>query len=243
MIISRDPIRPGRALVVACNKILGTLAAAVFCATVLFASTASAAPTPETTVKEIVDKIKAAASPSPIIEYVDWDGAFQGLPEEQKAMMKITSSSEMKGLYRKILEDPIAAMKEKMKEQMATIPAEQQAAAQQQMAHMEEMIGQQKAKMTEQIKATEYEIGKSTVDGDKATVKLTQSYQGQKREEEIALVKKGDKWLLSSVDMFKPRQGPPAGAGAPGGMPKGAKPMTPPPAAGKPEAPAVPAPQ
>jgi hypothetical protein len=179
---------------------------------VLSLSSSAFALTPEETVKEIVEKIKSAGTPAPIVEYVDWESAFSGIPQEQRSMMKLASAQEMKVAYTKVINDPVAAIKERMEAQIATLPADKQAEAKEKVKMMEQSINKQKAEMTDRIKQTEYQVGKADVKGDTATVNLVQDFKGDKKEQQVKLIKKGDAWLLASQEMFSKPAAPQAPA-------------------------------
>ena len=102
------------------------------------------------------------------------------------------------------------------------------------MGQIQQMLKQRQEEMKKQISETEYKVGKANVQGSTATVKLTQTYQGDSKEREIQLNKVGEKWMLDSASMFAapapggPQGGFPGGGGRPAGPPAG---MVPPPGA------------
>ena len=198
------------------------------CSALLVLLPSAAFASPEAVVKEIVEKIKAAANPSPIVDYVDWSKAYEKMPPMQKTMMKVESANGMKEFYREMLTNPAAMMEKRMKEQAASMPEAQQAAMQQSMGQIQQMLKQRQDEMKKQITETEYKIGKATVEGEKATVKLTQVYQGDSKEREIQLNKVGEKWMLDSASMFAAPGPGGAPGGPPGGFPGGARPGGPP---------------
>ncbi len=182
--------------------------------------TALAAPafadsTPDGTVKEFVEKIKAAGSPSPIVEYIDWTRAFADFPEAQKSQLNITTADGMKSFFKEMLANPAKAMKAQMEARLAKLPPEQQESAKASLAQLETMMQQKEAEMKDRIAKTEYKIESTEVNGAKATVKLTQTYQGQAKTEEIKLEKIGDRWLLPSLSTAGAPQSAPAAAPAP----------------------------
>lgn len=165
--------------------------------------------TPAGTVTEFVEKIKAAGSPSPIVEYIDWTRAFAEFPEAQKSQLKITTADGMKSFFKDMLANPAKAMKAQMEARLAQLPPEQQEQAKASLVQLETMMQQKEAEMKDRIAKTEYKIDGTEIDGVKATVKLTQTYQGQAKTEEIKLEKIGGRWLLPSLST----------AGAPSGQP------------------------
>lgn len=175
-------------------------------------SPALADSTPDGTVKEFVEKIKAAGSPSPIVEYIDWARAFAEFPEAQKSQLKITSADGMKTFFKEMLANPAKAMKAQMEARLAQLPPEQQESAKASLVQLETMMQQKEAEMKDRIAKTEYKIEGTEVDptGKKATVKLTQTYQGQAKTEEIKLEKTGERWLLPSLSTAGAPQSAPA---------------------------------
>ena len=207
------------------NKTMRTLLWLIGGALLTLSPTAAFA-NPEAIVQEIVTKIKAASNPSPIVDYVDWSKAYEKMPPMQKTMMKVDSADGMKEFYRQMLTNPAMMMEKRMKEQAASMPEAQQAAMQQSMGQIQQMLKQRQEEMKKQISETEYTVGKATVEGEKATVMLTQEFEGEKKEREIQLNKVGEKWMLDSTSMFSaPTGGPGAPPGAfPGSRPAGAVP-------------------
>jgi hypothetical protein len=171
--------------------------------------------TPEAVVSEMMAKIKAAGSPAPFIDYVNWPLAFKSAPEQMKAQMKVTSADQMKTTFQRMFTDTKAFFHEQMKDRLAAVPEDKRAMAEAQLEKMNQMIDQQQAQMKEQIQQTDYSVGKATVEGNSARVMLTQSYQGQTREREVQLTKEGGAWLLDSATIFQEQEQAKASAPAP----------------------------
>lgn len=187
---------------------------------VLICPSLSFAQAPDQLLKELVDKIKAAGNPSPIVEYVKWDEAYKNIPEDQKQAMNIKSPEEMKKIYEKMLRSPSEMMKQKMEPQIKEAPPERQQIMQQAVTRMQELMAQKEKEVRERIAATTYNVGSATISGNTATVKLSQIYQGETTEDDVKFIKSGDSWLLPTASIvtkpkpanprLKPAEGVPA---------------------------------
>lgn len=174
------------------------------------------AETPEEVLQTIVDKIKQNSNPSPVVDYVDWNEAFKNAPAEQKQAMRITSPQQMKQVYKKMLQNPAATMKEQLEQRLEEIPAEQRPMMQQSVASLERLMKEKEKEIKERIQETTYKIGEAVIEGNTARVKVSQTYKGETKQEEVKLVKSGDRWLLPSVGAMEgPPQQQPAGSMAP----------------------------
>ncbi len=187
-------------------------------------STAAFAETsPEGTVKEFVGKIKSAKSPAPIVEYIDWQKAFNEFPEAQRAQLKLDTPDKLKTFFKSMLESPAKTMREQMEARLKSMPQDQQTQAKPMMDQLQTMMETKEKEMKERIAATDYQVSDEHIDGDTATVKLTQKYKGEDKSETIKLERHGSKWLLPSLKLAA--EG--AGGGAPGGAPDVAAPAPP----------------
>lgn len=162
---------------------------------------AASAAEPDAVLQEIVDKIKAAENPSPVVDYVRWDEAFSKMTPEQKQSMKITSPAEMRELYRRVLRSPVSLMKSQFEEKLKSNPPPTPQAAEQQKVQLDQMMAQKEKEIKDRIGGTVYVVGKSVVEGNTAIVELTQTYEGQSKTEGVKLIRTGDTWMLPSVAM------------------------------------------
>ncbi|MFN8392157.1 MAG: hypothetical protein U0136_17830 [Bdellovibrionota bacterium] len=176
---------------------------ALLCAFSVFvtASVAHAGTSPDATVKEIVDKMKAEGNPAVIVEYVNWEKAFSQFPQQQKDQLNVKSSAELKSFFHEMLANPSGVMRKQMESKLGTVPPEKQEEAKAQIDQIEGMMKRKETELKERLTETTYEVGKPEITGNTATVKLTQSYKDQKKVEDVKLEKDGDRWLLPSVTL------------------------------------------
>ena len=200
------------------SKIAGT----TFFALLAVPGVCFAESTPTKTMQAIIDSIKSAGNPSGVVEYVNWDKAFTRLPEAQKAQLKITDPAGMKSFFKDMLTSPSATMHKQLEERLKAIPADKQADAKGQMEKMEKLMQQKEAEMKERISQTEYKISDEKVEGNNATLTLSQTFKGETKSETVKLEKEGDKWMLPALDSMGGQSGgpqPPAPSSAPGVAP------------------------
>jgi hypothetical protein len=151
---------------------------------------------PDVMVREVVAQIKSTGNPAVIVDHVDWPEAFKSMPDPDKFQLKITNPDEMKNFFREMLTSPSATMRKNMTDRLVSLPADKQAEAKLAIEKMSEKLVGREAELKQRIKDTDYTVSNPKVDGDRATVTLTQSYKGEKSEEKIELRKKNGEWLL-----------------------------------------------
>jgi hypothetical protein len=183
------------------------------------AAVASADSTPDGTVKEIVGKMKSQGNPGAIVEYVNWDKAFEQFPEQQKQQLNIKSADDMKGFFREMLEHPSAIMRKQMEARLSTVPPDKQEEAKASIEQLAAAMQKKEEELKDRLVNTKYEVGAPRIDGDTAVVKLTQTYKDQTKVEDVKLEKDGDHWMLPNVNLTPPAKNPAAATPAPGAAP------------------------
>jgi len=174
---------------------------------------------PDATVQEIVDRMKKDGNPSVVVEYVNWDKAFVDFPEKQREQLSVKNAQELRSFFFEMLAHPTVMMKKQMEARLANIPPDKQEEAKQSIAKIEDMMKSKEAEMKTRLSTTKYEIGEVKIDGNRAVVKLVQTYQDQRRVEDVPLEKEGGRWLLPSVNMIPAQNKAPANASAPESAP------------------------
>lgn len=172
-------------------------------------------PSPESTVQEIVTKMKAEGNPAVIVEYVNWTKAFSQFPQNQKDQLGVKSPDEMKSFFREMLAHPSVVMKKQMESRLSTVPPDKLEEAKQSIVKIEEMMKTKETEMKERLTSTKYEVGSANINGEQATVKLTQVYKDQTRTEDVTLEKDNGRWMLPSVNMVGPPKADAPAAPAP----------------------------
>ena len=178
------------------NKIIFSISLMVF----LFSPSISySQETPEETLNKILSEIKSSASTAPVVNYVDWDKAFESLPEDRKKIIAVSSPDEMRSYYESILKDPLAVMEKQYEKKIAGLTPEQKPIFEQNFARLKDILEKKSKEMEKRISESEYEVGKAEIKGSKAAVPLKRKYIGKTIEENVVLEKSGDKWLLPTV--------------------------------------------
>ena len=162
--------------------------------------------TPEQTLSKILSDIKTSASTTPVVNYVDWEKAFNNLSEEKRKKNSISSSQEMKSYYENVLKNPIAIMEKQYKKKIASLTPQQKPIFEQNFARLKSALEEKTKEMSERIAESEYEVGVAKVTGDIAIVPLKRKYIGKTTEENVRLEKSGDKWLLPGVNSLSAKK-------------------------------------
>ena len=179
-----------------------------FLTTVLLASLlplqfAAAEMSAKQTVEEILSKMKAAESPAPVVDYVDWKGAYEKMPAAQRQAVGVESAEGLRSFYSKMMTNPKEVMEKKLEEQLASMPEEKKSMMRASMGRMEQMVDQRQEMMRKQLAETEYKVGEATMEGEVATVPITQTHNGETKQRDIKLTKVDGRWLLDSATMFE----------------------------------------
>lgn len=170
----------------------------LFLATVLFVQNAYAADTPESVLEEILKNIKSTGEVSSSLDYVSWEDAFKDMGEEEKQVMDVSSAEDLKNKMKEVLSNPSSFLEKQMTAKLGEVPKEQQAMMQSMLAGMKGMIDQKINEAKTRALQSEYKVGKAKINGDRAQVPVTASYQGKSDTRDVDMVKRNDKWLLTS---------------------------------------------
>lgn len=179
-------------------------------------SSAFAENTPAGTVQEIISKMKETQSPAAVIDYVNWDKAFQRFPALQKEQLKVSNAAELKQFFENMLRNPSAIVRKKIGEAIEKAAPEQQENLRNNLEQVVASIAKKEEEMKKRISSTLFEVGAVEVKGSVATVMLTQSYNGEKRTEKVLLEKEGDRWMLPTADLGNSEGQVPATGGSDG---------------------------
>ena len=182
------------------NKLAKFLLFASLC-TLMFIHTAWAADSPEKVLEKIIVEMKAQKSPLPVLSYIDWPSAFQQLGTLERQQLGVQSANELKNVYESFIKNPREMLRQQMAGQLAAMPPEQRAMLEQQ---MEQAIAtaEKRVKIDEQkYDKMQWEIGESTISGNKAKVRLkVTDEKGKVTNEEIDFVKTSSgEWRLPSL--------------------------------------------
>jgi hypothetical protein len=176
-------------------------------------------------VAEFMVKTKTMRSPFGVIEYVDWETAFAGTTEAERAKFGVKSAAELERYFRRILEDPERFTRDEVSRQLLLIPPEKRPVVEKQLEEALVQVRLKQDAMREFYRALTFEIGKAEVQGETATVPLTTTIHGKTTENIVTLIKKKGQWRLPSVEFARPAAKsqnplpPPSATIAPAGKP------------------------
>ncbi len=154
---------------------------------------------PDEVLRKIVAEMKTAGNPSPVVDYVEWEEAFEQMSPQSRTQMKISSADDLREYYRGTLKDPVKAMRSQLQEKMKVVSFENSSQIKQYLAREQEKMVREQQEVMARIRDTKYQVGPAIIEGDTANVKLTQIYKGKVSTEEVRFVKSGETWLLPSV--------------------------------------------
>lgn len=162
--------------------------------------------TPEQVLEKIIADIKAASSTSPVVEYVDWEKAFNNMPEERRKMISVETPAAMKSYYKEVLKDPVSMMRKQFEARLDSLPPAQRPIYEQNFSRMQKALEDKTKEMYSRISETDYKIGTADIQGDVAVIALTQKYKEEEKTENVRFEKSGDKWMLPAVSSLGSQQ-------------------------------------
>lgn len=172
----------------------------IFTCVAIFVFPATAfAQTPAKLLQEIAAKLKATGSAAVLVDYVNWDSAFQNVDPRQKDQLNVQTPDALREYYRQLLTNPEKFLRQQIEGRLEELPPDQRESAKQK---FEAALVEARAKLAEsklQFKESQYTVGEETITGDQAGVKLETVYKGTPKSDTIRFVKINGKWYLSSV--------------------------------------------
>lgn len=166
------------------------------------------AETPAETVSQILKEVKSHQSIVPMFEHVDWQSAYKEIGKSGLRYMEVNSASELKAYFKQMFTNPEATISKQMRKLRAKMNAGQPKgsnAGQMNDALIEQMSRTFAAKIHESSKKfsnTTWIIGKSKIKDNRASVEVTlNDGKSDPRKQIVQLVKVGDEWLLSTLDL------------------------------------------
>ncbi len=165
---------------------------------------AYAASNPEDVAREAIGKMQKKGDPSPVVEYVDWDHMFQTLAANNKKVMNVSTPSELKSFYKKVLESPSSEISDLLMEKLNSEElgggAEiDQSKAVEVIAKLKERLQEKETQMKTKLQDSEYTIEKISEDENSALVKISQTFKSETRTDQIQMHKKNGSWYFTSL--------------------------------------------
>lgn len=165
---------------------------------------------PEDVLRQMIKEIKQKKDQGVVVDYVDWDSAFNNIKPENRARMTAKSPAELKEQQKKFFTDPKKFVSEQIEAGAASVPAEQQAMLKANKEQISTSTAERIKSENERVSKATYEVGTAKIEGDKATVPLTAKMDSKTETHDIAMIKKDGKWLLPYPQMLlQPVQAPP----------------------------------
>ena len=165
----------------------------------LFGTAVAAPSDPAGVVTEMVVKIKALRSSAPVVEYVHWETAFQGVSEAERVARGFRSPVEMKNYYTLLLGDPERFARSEVARQTAVVPPEQRAQVEKALEASLDQIRGARDRMREQFREIQFEVGEATISGDSARVVVTTKIGQETVQGPVDLIQREGRWYLPSV--------------------------------------------
>lgn len=153
--------------------------------------------------ESMIEAMKASSDFTTLTQYVDWDSALDSLPAEEKTRLNINSGEDMREFFQMSLRNPVELVKRRFPGQLAALPPEQQAMLEGQMAGLGAMLKGKIQEEENKLRETDFIIQNVQENGESAKAHLLTRYRDKEKPVNISLVRKNNKWLLSSPGIIK----------------------------------------
>lgn len=176
----------------------------------------ASAETPEEVVKRFCDTLRKTGDPKIMIDYVDWDSAFDRLSGREKIAYQVTNSSEYRKYVEEIYTNPKEAIGKRLQAIILSMPEGARPKSEDFQTAVFDGIAGQQEELRRDLKQTIFEIGKTVmVNEGRSCVPVTVRFNGQNSSQAARLIKKGDSWLLTSIEFMEEGLPGKGGEGAP----------------------------
>ncbi len=160
---------------------------------------------PEVVVQSMLTELKSEADPAVLLDYVHWPTAWKSFPQTQRDKIGIRSPEELKEYFENFFKDPDQFIEKYIMSRYEG----SQALPEQSITKMAETMKRKKAQMREKMKNTSYEIGKSTIQGNAASVEIVSTLNGKSKSQTLPLQNIDGKWYLPTMKLLDDSQGVP----------------------------------
>lgn len=157
--------------------------------------------TPDGTVLELLSELKNTQNPLVVVDYVNWESAYQIYSQNQGGLdSEASSPDKLRNLYRLLFTGSPGLILKKIAPRLANISSAEQRKILDHLKSINEGALRSGEKLRDPNLATLlFEIRKTQIDGSRATVDLFITDKGKSRLEKLPLIKTGEVWLLERV--------------------------------------------
>lgn len=186
-----------RALLLALSIIVTTISFA-------YAETASApegplgSAKPDQTVLEVTNRLRSSNQPSSVLLFVDWDEALKRTAPSARDPLKLETAKDLRLFYEGVYANSPVPLLRRLNPTVEKMPPE---VREQLTKQLEDLAKLSTPQADARYARTIYEIKRTVVDQDVATVLLYATHDGVTQELYMQLVKKNDRWVLPCVQL------------------------------------------
>jgi hypothetical protein len=177
---------------------------------ILFCSSLTAqafAQSPDEIAKEIIQNIRKERNLEAVSKYLDWEGAYEAIDPEERKQMNYKSVEKYKEHQLQALQGQTEEIKESVERARRSASGRHQQLLNMTNDSMSKTLEEKRAVAEKAFAETVYSVGKTQIDGDKATVTLSRVRSGAETTKELTFKKVNGKWKLTSGAAFNPMDG------------------------------------
>lgn len=152
----------------------------------------------------LIVELQKKQSLDPVIEQVDWQGAYEKMDPEQKKQMGIKSPEDLKALQVENYRGIGGKMKGSLEKAFNSAPPDQAALLKVMNDRLDSSLAEQKKKSEENFRQTSYSLGEAHVGENDAQIEVVKTVGERVTTSTLEFVKvKGD-WKLKSAAPLSP---------------------------------------
>ena len=155
--------------------------------------------TPDKSLSNLVQRLKATKDPLVILDFVHWPTAFRNMPERERQGIRVSSPEDLKAHFQKLFQNPDGFLKDQLSAKFPGLSDEKRREIERNQGRLVAAMKDQRQRMQERLARTDYQIGKVEANGNNSTIELVSVLEGETKISKVKLERVGNAWYLPSV--------------------------------------------
>ncbi len=162
------------------------------------------AQTPTELTHELIAKLQKSQSLDPVIEEVDWSGAYDSMDPEQRKEMGLKSAEELKASQIENYRGMGTKVKGSVERALKNVPPEKVAVLEAMQERLNASLAEQEEKAKSDFSETSYAVGDAKVGETDAQVEIVKTKGETVTKSTVEYIKVNGKWKLKSAAPLSP---------------------------------------
>ena len=162
---------------------------------------------PDQSLSNLVQRLKATKDPLVILDFVHWPTAFKNMPARERQAIRVSSEADLKSHFQKLFQNPDGFLKDQLSAKFPGLSEEKRKEIEHSQARLVAAMKDQRQRMQERLSKTDYQIGKVDANGNNANIELISMLEGETKISKVKLERVGSTWYLPSVRFVQEQKG------------------------------------